>query len=182
MSEEQKAIIHALWEAGNVIYRSKNTTKIWICEIYIGNPEIHETLTTLFFGSGMKLFITFLSLRFFDMRRETQFLTILTFPSDPTTCGTPPQTTGLASASSENWLALSNPKSQLTVFFSNSKILCPSLLGMTTFTSPVLFLYLGFLLWHLWLSHPPCAREYLHSMCAPNPCTKPKGSQNEWKK
>ena len=32
--------------------------------MYIGNPEIHKI------GSGMKLFITFLSLRFFDMRRK----------------------------------------------------------------------------------------------------------------
>ena len=47
------------------IYRSKNIpTQIWIYEIDKGNPEIHEI------GSGTKLFITFLSLRFFDMRRE----------------------------------------------------------------------------------------------------------------
>ena len=42
----------------------KDTTKIRICEMYIGNPK------TLKIGSGTKLFITFLSLRFFDMRRE----------------------------------------------------------------------------------------------------------------
>ena len=80
----------------------------------------------LFFGSGTKLFITFLSLRFSDMRRETQFLTILTFPSDPTTRSTLPQTTGLPSASSKNQLLSSSVesqlfhsefKSQLTVFF-----------------------------------------------------------------
>ena len=67
----------------------------------------------------MKLFITFLSLRFFDMRRErdTQFLSMLTFPSDPTTWGTPLKTTGLFSASSENRLPSSSIKSQLTVFF-----------------------------------------------------------------
>ena len=44
--------------------------RIRIYEIYIGNPEIYETLTTLFFGSGTKLLFTFLNLMFFDMRRE----------------------------------------------------------------------------------------------------------------
>ena len=39
--------------------------------------------------------------------RETQFLSMLTFPSNPTTCGIQPQTSGLASASSENRLASS---------------------------------------------------------------------------
>ena len=42
---------------------------------------------------------------------------MLIFPSDPTTYGTPTQTTGLASASVENRLASSKPKSQLTLFF-----------------------------------------------------------------
>ena len=32
--------------------------------------------------------------------RDTQFLSMLTFPSDPTTCGTPPQTIALTSGSS----------------------------------------------------------------------------------
>ena len=49
--------------------------------------------------------------------RETQFLTMLTFSSDPTTCGTQLQTTGLASASSENRLASSKSQTQLTAFF-----------------------------------------------------------------
>ena len=49
--------------------------------------------------------------------RETQFLSMLTFLSDPATCSTPPQTTGLASASSENQLLSSSVESQLTVFF-----------------------------------------------------------------
>ena len=43
---------------------SKNTIKIRIREMYIGNPEIHEI------GSCTKLLFTFLSLRFFNMRRE----------------------------------------------------------------------------------------------------------------
>ena len=75
-----------------------------------GESEIHQI------GSSTNLFITFLSLRFFHMRRErereSQFLSMLTFPSDPTACGTfrrPP--TGPASTSSENRLACSEFKS-----------------------------------------------------------------------
>ena len=99
--------------------------------------------------------------------RETQFLPMLTFPSDPTTCGTPPQTTGLASASSENRLPSSSVESQLTVFF---KFQSPQHIASRPdgIHVPSLIFYLGFLLWHLWLSYPPRAREHLHSMCAPN--------------
>ena len=37
----------------------------------------------------------------------------------------------------------------------------------------------GVLLWHLWLSQPPCARVNTCTQCVhlTNPCTKPKGSQ-----
>ena len=79
----------------------------------------------------------------------------------------PPQTTGLASASSENQLASSKPKSQLTVFFKfpNPQTIAS---GHDVIHVPGYSSYLGVLLWHLWLSHPPRAREHLHSMCAPN--------------
>ena len=42
---------------------------IQICEIDIMFIIIYRNLKTLKIGSGIKLFITFLSLRFFDMRR-----------------------------------------------------------------------------------------------------------------
>ena len=56
-----------------------------------------------------------MSLRFFDMRRErhTQFISMLTFPSEPHHVRPPPQTTGLASASSEHRLSSSCVESQL---------------------------------------------------------------------
>ena len=63
------------------------------------------------------MFITFLSLRFFVMRRERQFLSYLTFQSESTTCGTPPQTTSQASASSENRLASISPNLNSLFFF-----------------------------------------------------------------
>ena len=100
----------------------------------------YETLYYLFEFKGFRL-----------EERETQFLSMLTFPSDPTTCGTPPLTTGLASASSENQLPSSSVESQLTLYsksksqlYSKSQILRLSLPGMTSFTSPVLFPIWGF--------------------------------------
>ena len=121
------------------ISTSKNTTKIWICEIDIGNPKHSKHLTTLFWFRYETFYHLFEFKVFRHEKRETQFLSMLTFPSDPTTGGTPPQTTGLASASSENQLPSSSVESQLTVFFSNSEILSPSLPAMTSFTSPVTF-------------------------------------------
>ena len=106
--------------------------------------------------------------RFFDMRRERRnfFLSWL-FHLTPTTCGTPPQPTGLALASSENQLASFKPKSQLTVFF---KFQNPQPIASRhdVIHVPGPISYLGFLLWHLWLSYPPRSREHLLSMCAPN--------------
>ena len=75
--------------------------------------------------------------------RETQFLSMLTFPSGPHHVWPPPQTTGLALASSKNRLACSEFKSQLTAFFQISKSSAP-LPGMTSFTSPVTFPIWGF--------------------------------------
>ena len=87
----------------------------------------------------------------------------------------PPQTTGLASASSENRLASSKPKSQLTVFF---KFQNPQLIdsGHDVIHFPGPISYLRFL---LWLSQLPRARVDTCTECVhlTNPCTKPKDSQ-----
>ena len=151
-------------------------TKIWICEIDIGNPKTLETLTTPWFM--YKTFYYLFEFKvFWHEERETQFLSILTFPSDPTTCGTPPQTTGLASTSSENQLPSSSIKSQLLFFKSPNHQ--PIASGHAVIHIPSHISYLGFLLWHLWLSHPPRARMNTCTQCVhlTNPCTKPKGSQ-----
>ena len=118
------------------ISTSKNTTKIR--ELYISNPEKHEI------GSGRKLFITFLSLRFFDMRREKHnFLLCWLFHL------TPPRAAHFVDP---NWSRLDETKnrlpsarleSQLTAFFPISKSLAP-LPGMTSFPFPVLFSIWGF--------------------------------------
>ena len=115
-----------------------NNPMIRICEIDIMFIII-GIRKTLEIGSGTKLLFTFLSLRFFDMRSgDTQFLFMLTFPSDPTTGGTFRRpTTGLAEASSENRLFHSEFKSQLTVFFKSPK--SSALPCMTSVTSLALF-------------------------------------------
>ena len=128
-------------------------------------------------SSGTKLFISFLSLRFFDMRRERQFLSMLTFPSDPTTCGTPPQTTGLAAASSENRLPSSCVESQLTVFFQIPKSSAhrfrawrhshPQSISIWGFYCDICDCHIL----------PPRAWTPALNVYLTNPCTKPKGSQ-----
>ena len=118
----------------------------------------------------------FLSLRFFDMRRETHnfFLSWLFHLTPPRAAPRrkllvwprrAPKIVSLPLASS--------------LFFLNSQILSPSLPGMTSSTPPVLFTIWVFLLWNLWLSHPPWACVNTCTQCVhlTNPCTKPKGSQ-----
>ena len=101
--------------------------------------------------------------------RETQFLTMLTFPSDPTTCGTTLQTTGLASASSENQLASSKPKSQLTgFFFFKSQNPQPVASEHDVIHIPSRFLSGVFIVTSVIVTSSLRAREHLHSMCAPN--------------
>ena len=93
---------------------------------------------------------TFLSLRFFDIRKErhTNFflcwLFHLTPPRaahfvDPNWSRLGETKKRLPSSRLESQPTRSEFKSQLTAFFSNPKILSSSLSGMTSFTSPVLF-------------------------------------------
>ena len=80
-----------------------------------------------------------------ERERDTHnFFLCWLFHLTPTTCGTPPQTTSLASASFGNRLASSKPQISTKSFFSNPKILSPSIPGITSFTSPVIFPIWGF--------------------------------------
>ena len=137
-----------------------------------------DTLTTLFWFR-YEIFIYLFEFKVFrHEERKTQFLSMLTFPSDPTTCGTPPQATSLASASSENQLPSSSVESQLAVFFKfqNHQHITS---GHDVIHFPGLISYLGGLLWHLWLSHPlrACVDTCTQCVYLTNPCTKLKGSQ-----
>ncbi len=138
------------------------------------DPEIYETLWGLSFGSGTKHLFTFLSLRFSDMRRERHnfllcWLLVHRQFTDSTNAreSRRPQLVSPRRAPKINSPRLSSKLNSLV--FSNSKILSPSLQGMTSFTSPV-----AFLIWDFYCDISDChilpvrAREHLHSMCAPN--------------
>ena len=155
------------------IFTSKNTTKIWICEIDIGCSlciGIRKTRNTDdFLGSGTKLFITFLSLRFFDMRRERHnfFLCWLFHLTPP--CA-PPRRKLLVwprRAPKINFLPLaSNPNSRL---FFKSQNPQPIASGHDVIHIPSPISYLGFfIVTSVIVTSSPRAREHLHSMCVPN--------------
>ena len=132
-----------------------NMWNIRICEMFIciGIWKTLETLTT-FFSSGTKL-ITFLTFRFFDTRRERDTF----YYAD---CSIWPHHarrisyTQLDSPRFGFQLASSSFKSQLTAFFSKiTQNPQPIASGHDVIHIPSLISHLGFLLWHLWLSHPP---------------------------
>ena len=116
--------------------------------------------------------------------RETQFLTMLTVHTlsalnsltQPTRGHPVDPWSGLTQI--KNWLASSQSKSQLTAFFKSPNPQ-PIASGHDVIHIPNPISYLGFLLWHLWLSHPPSSSVNTCTQCVhlANPCTKPKGSQ-----
>ena len=88
-------------------------------------------------------FITFLTFRLSTRGERDTIFTMMTVRAasalNERAC-IPLQTPGLASPRFESQLALSTLKSQLTAFFKIPKNPSPSLPGMASFTSPVLFL------------------------------------------
>ena len=146
------------------------------------NPKTPETLTTLFLGSGTKLFITVLSLRFFDMRRERHnfFLCWLFHLTPPRAA---PRCKLLVWPRRAPKIDLLRPSPNLSslffCFFFKFENPQPITSGYDVIHVPGSISCLGFLLWHLWFSQPPCARVNTWTQCVhlTNPCTKPKGSQ-----
>ena len=135
-----------------MIHRTFTCIRIW---------KTLKTLTTLG-SSGTKLLLPSWLLGFRHEEREMQFLLCWPFHLTQQMCG--------ASRRPQTGLASSSFKSQLTAFFQKSpKILSPSLLGMTSFTSPSPISYPEFLLWHLWLTHPPHASVNTCTQCMPLP-------------
>ena len=133
---------------------------------------------TLEIGSVTKIFITFLSLRFFDMRRErhTQFLCMLTFPSEPHQVRHPNANYWSGLRELQKSTSFVQDQISTNYFFFYSKILSAS--GHDDIHVPRShFLSEVFIVTSLIVISAPPAREHLHSMCPPNPCTKPKGSQ-----
>ena len=134
----------------------------------------------LSFGSGTKLFITFLTLRFFDMRRERHnfFLCWLFHLTPPRVAPAANYWSGLGDLRKSTCFVQAQISSNCFFFF---KFQIPQLIASGHDVNPVPgpISYLGFLLWHLWLSHLPCTRVNTCTQCVhlTNQYTKPKGSQ-----
>ena len=132
--------------------------------MYIRNPEIYEI------GSGTKLLFTFLSLRFFDMRRERHnFFLCWLFHL------TPPRAAHFVDPNRSRLDYLPLDSNLNYCFFQISKSSARRFRAWRH-SRPRFISYLGFLLEHLWLSHPPCARVNTCTQCVhlTNPCTKRK--------
>ena len=125
-------------------------------------------------GSGRKLLLPSWLLGFKPEEKETQFLLCWLFHLTPPRVVHLVNPTGLASPRFENQLASCRFKFQLTAFFQKSpKILSPSLPGMTSFTSLVLFPIQGFY-YDICDCHILPARAWTPALKeCPYPCTKP---------
>ena len=132
------------------------------------NPKTLETLTTLFFGSGTKLFITFLSLRFFNMRRERHnFLLCWLFHLTPPRAA--PRRKLLVWprwAPKIHFFPLASNLNKLLFFKSPNPQ--PIASGHGVIHIPSSFLSGVFIVTSVIVTSSPRAREHLHSMCAPN--------------
>ena len=125
----------------------------------IGIPKHEKHLRLL--SSGTKLFITFKLKGFLTWGRERHNLSMTTLPSNPNHVRHLPQGLGEPRKSTV-FLGCYN-SIQLT-FFQIPKILRARFKCITSFTSRCLIFYLGFLLWHLWMTRPLCIRmnTYAH--------------------
>ena len=101
-------------------------------------------------------FITFLTFRFSDTRRETHNFYYADY-AKPTTCGASrrPQLASPRLAPKINSPRLSSNLNCLFFFFQNTQESQPIASGHDVIHIPSHISYPGFLLWHLWLSHPP---------------------------
>ena len=120
--------------------------------------------------SRYETFITFLTFRFSTRGEGDTIITMLTVPSNPTTCGASrrPNWTDVAQVQKSTRFVQLQISTHCFFFQKSPKTLSPSLPGMTSFTFPVIS-SLGFLLWHLWLSHPPRVSVNTCAQCVPLP-------------
>ena len=140
---------------------------IRICEMYIfiGNLKTRNYEI----GSGTKRLFTFLGLKVLPWgERDTILLCWLLLHrqlSTQTTRGARSAQSRLASPSSESQPSPSEAGTQQTAFFSNFS---PRFLCVTSPKFPGPNSYLGFLFWHLWMTHPLRARVNTCVNVAPN--------------
>ena len=135
--------------------------------MFIGFRKTRET------GTGTKLLLPSLSLGFRHEERETQFFyadcssIVSSQLTDLTNARAHPavhKLTSLAQVRKINTLRLS-PNLNSLLLFKITKNPSPSLPGLDLIHIPSYIPYLGFLLWHLRLSHPPRARVNTCTQC-----------------
>ena len=128
------------------------------------NPE---TLTT-FFSSGTKRLLPSWLLGFSTRGERDTIFTMLTVPSDPTTRGASrwPNWTSLAQLQKSTRF-VQRQISTLLFFLKITKILSPSLPGMTSFAPHSYFLSGVFIMTFVIVTSSAHEREHMHSMCSP---------------
>ena len=142
--------------------------------IRVGKPK--NTKHWRLYGSGTKLLLPSLSSGFRheerERERDTQFFCVDCFIWPNKRARAPPRPQ-LDWPCQVRKINSSSPNPNSLLLFKITKNPSPSLPGITSFTSPV------YLLWHLWLSHPPRVRVNTCTQCVhlTKPCTKPKGSK-----
>ena len=163
-------------------------TNMWNRHMFIECSYVYRNPKNTKIGSGTKHFITFLSLRFFDMRRERySFFLCWLFhltPShaahfvDPNWSRQGETKNRLPSSRFESQLSRSEFKSQLTVFF--FKFQNPQRFWAWCHSRPWSYFLSGvFIVTSVIVTSGPRARVNTCTQCVhlTNPCTKPKGSQ-----
>ena len=132
-------------------------------------------ITTLFFGSGTKLFIAFWVKGFSTWGEKYNFFLSWLFHLTPQRAAPRRKLLVWPRCAPENLLLSSSVESQLSgVFFSNCKILSQSLQGMTSFTPRSYFLSVFFIVTSVIVTPVNTCTQCVHLT---NPCAKPKGSQ-----
>ena len=117
----------------------QDTTKIWICEIDIGNPKKTRDTYDSLFWFRYKTFYYLFEFKVFrheERERHDFFLCWLFHQTPPRAALCCKLLVWPRRAPEIDFLPLA---SNLNSVFSKSKILSPSLPGMTSFTSPVSF-------------------------------------------
>ena len=113
------------------------------------NPE---TLTS-FFSSSTKHLLTFLTFSFLTRGERGHYADCSIWPNK---CAVHPiGPTGLASPRLKKQTSLAQRQISTNCFFKKSTKFPASHFRSWRHSQPSLISYLGFLLWHLWLSHPP---------------------------
>ena len=133
------------------------------------NPEIRETLTTLG-SSGTKLLLPSWLLGFSTRGERERISTMLTVPSEPTIHGASRRSNWPGLAEAQKSTRLAQVRISTNCFFSKiTQNPQPIASRHDVIHIPSPISCSGFLLWHLWLSHPPRVSMNTCAKCVPLP-------------